>query len=335
MRTPFLAVVCALACAAPGRAQTPYTANAQEGCTPIDFEAVPGGAPKEGLLISEQYRASQGVTFALEGGGSPRLAEVGPPRTAFGGPPKDDAPDTAAPNQSIGRFFLTDDGIVANMKAPPLIVTYDPPTASASGVVLDIDFDETFDVEARGADGRVLHRLTIAAKEPGTGDGIATQWSVVREAADIHAIRFEGHRRARGGFGFAFDNFCARAATSGALLQISLDASVLFDSGTSQLKPAAQVVLRNAAPQFAQYPGATIRIEGHTDSLGDPALNQRLSLQRAEAVSEFLAALPELKGVALDSVGYGDRRPAADNATESGRQKNRRVEVRVVARPAN
>lgn len=329
-------VAIALACASAGWAQDAGPAvKAEESCKPIDFESLPTGTPKEGLVISDQFRASHGITFVLETGDSPRLAEVGRPRTAFSGPPRDNGPDTPAPNQGIGRFFLTDDGSVAEVKAPPLIVKYDPPTASASGVVLDVDFDETFDVAARDAAGRTLHRFTITAGEPGTGDGIATRWAVVRESADIHSIRFEGHRKASGGFGFAFDNFCARAATAGSLLQLSLDASVLFDSGRFQLKPAAQTLLRNSASQFAQHSGATVRVEGHTDSVGDTALNQRLSLQRAEAVADFLEAVPELKGFTFESVGYGDRRPAADNATETGRQKNRRVEVRVLVRPTN
>ena len=64
-------------------------------CAPIDFETVPPNASAEGLLIDHQFAASHGITFRLEPQGSPRLAEVGAPMTAFEGPGR--APDMPAP----------------------------------------------------------------------------------------------------------------------------------------------------------------------------------------------------------------------------------------------
>lgn len=74
------------------------------------------------------------------------------------------------------------------------------PVDSASGVVLDIDYSERFTIEARDSAGDVLELVTIAAGDPGTGDGIATPWGFSRSSADVASIRFEGTRRS-GRFG--------------------------------------------------------------------------------------------------------------------------------------
>lgn len=183
----------------------------------IDFESIPGlGGPVDRLEISNQFDASDGIVFRLADGTFPELALVGLPETAFAGPPNNAGSDNpvADPDQGIELAFLTDDGTVAGLDPPPLIVEYDPPTAEASGVVLDIDFDESFTIDARDAQDAVLETVTIQAGDPGTGDGLATLWSIERGTADIHSIRFEGERMASGGFGLGFDLFRARTAAS-------------------------------------------------------------------------------------------------------------------------
>ncbi len=69
-----------------------------------------------------------------------------------------------------------------------------------------------------------------------------------------------------------------------------------------------------------------VSIEGHTDNVGDPAANKKLSSDRANAVMNALIA----KGIdksRLSSVGWGQEKPVADNGTDEGRAKNRRVEI--------
>ena len=176
----------------------------------IDFESIPSfGVPTEGLVISNQFEASDGITFSLEGGGNPRIAQVGSPATAFLGP--GNAGDTPAPNQGVGNFFLTDDGLLSGLTSPALIVSYSTPTSAASGVILDIDFDESFVIQARDGLGNILQSINIVSGDPGTGDGIATFWSFERSLADIASIRFAGTRTAAGVFGLGFDNFSARS----------------------------------------------------------------------------------------------------------------------------
>jgi len=309
--------------------QQPTGLTVEAPCVPIDFETVPGESVREGLTIDTQFAGSHGVTFRLEPKGAPTLAGVGAPATAFEGPLR--SPDTPAANQGVASFFLTDDGTLLEMNAPALVVSYDPPTAAASGVVLDIDFDEIFTIEARGSTGSVLQTLTIRAGDRGTGDGIATRWAIDRSSSDIHSIRFAGRRTKAGGFGLAFDNFCSRSSAAGSLLQLSLDASVLFDFDKSVLRPEAESVLQDAADRLRRFPGARVVVEGHTDDVGAPAYNQRLSEQRAASVVKYLQSQLSVGPDALtfESVGYGETRSVSDNTTEQARQRNRRVELRV------
>ena len=74
-------------------------------------------------------------------------------------------------------------------------------------------------------------------------------------------------------------------------------------------------------------------LEGHTDSVGTDAYNQRLSERRANAVREVLVNQYGVEAGRVDAVGYGESRPVADNATDAGRAINRRVEAEVEARP--
>lgn len=303
-------------------AQPPST----DSCTPIDFETIPGAAPKEGLAISNQFAQSHGITFALANGASPKLAAVGRPETAFVGPPNDTVPDTPVPNQGIGTFFLTDDGRNTGRMAAALVVRYSPPTANASGVVLDLDNGESFVVDALDAKGTAISTLILTAGEPNTGDGIATRWTVSHATADIAAIRFLG-KSASGRFGLGFDLFCARGRGAGTVLQLSFDASVLFDVDKSELRPSARSALLDAAGKIAARGNGRILVEGHTDSTGTADHNERLSLERAKSVENVLSGVEGLKTFKFESVGYGARRPIASNDTDAGRQRNRRVEI--------
>jgi hypothetical protein len=181
----------------------------------IDFETIPCETPREGLVISDQFSTTTGVSFRLEGGGHPVLADVGGDRTAFVGPSDEDGNtnDTVAPGQNVGQYFLTDDGDL-DSGSTPLIVTYDPPTAEASGYLLDVDGGENYTIEARDANGDILETVTISDDDPEAGDGLATYWSIDRENADIVSIRFVGEKPS-GLFGLGFDNFNARSITPG------------------------------------------------------------------------------------------------------------------------
>ena len=194
-----------------------------EECVLLDFESIPGSVPSEGLVIDTQFEPSLGMTFALEDGTAPHLAAVGEPTTAF---EPNDRPDEG---QGTGTFFLTDDGVLASTSAPPpLIVSFSTPVDSASGVVLDIDFSETFTIQARDGSGNVLEEVVISAGDEGTGDGKATPWAFKRAAADVASIRFVGFRSS-GRFGLGFDNFttCAPGRVTSASETLPRDVSLL------------------------------------------------------------------------------------------------------------
>jgi len=106
---------------------------------------------------------------------------------------------------------------------------------------------------------------------------------------------------------------------------------LLFDTGSATLQPASDEQLRNIAAIMKAYPNVKLKIGGYTDNTGDASANLKLSQSRADNVR---AALVQL-GVApdrLEAQGYGDEHPVADNSTEDGRQKNRRISMRVTAK---
>jgi outer membrane protein OmpA-like peptidoglycan-associated protein len=103
---------------------------------------------------------------------------------------------------------------------------------------------------------------------------------------------------------------------------------VLFELGRAEVKPAAQQSLRKLAEFLQQHPQRQVLIEGHTDNSGGNALNEALSLRRADAVkAALLAAGSNLAANGIATVGHGERFPVADNASASNRALNRRVEV--------
>ncbi|MBR2535963.1 MAG: OmpA family protein [Hyphomicrobium sp.] len=98
-----------------------------------------------------------------------------------------------------------------------------------------------------------------------------------------------------------------------------------FDRAKADLTPDSTLTLRELAEIAAECPAFHIEIEGHTDSEGTDERNQRLSDRRAQAVADFLTR----EGVdarRLTTVGYGATRPIADNNTDEGRARNRRIE---------
>ncbi|MGA2588654.1 MAG: OmpA family protein [Bryobacteraceae bacterium] len=103
-------------------------------------------------------------------------------------------------------------------------------------------------------------------------------------------------------------------------------ADVLFDTGQYTLRPAAREKLAKLAGIVIAHPGLKLAAEGHTDSTGTPAFNQKLSVKRAEAVVAYLGS-QGLTSESLSASGFGDTTPIASNKTAAGRQQNRRVEL--------
>lgn len=115
-------------------------------------------------------------------------------------------------------------------------------------------------------------------------------------------------------------------------LKVNIPADAGFDIGRADIRPALRTVLERFASEMNAHPVTTIDIVGHTDSTGSDAINDPLSVARANSTRDFLVT----RGVAANRIataGRGSREPIASNDSEVGRAQNRRVEI-FIAEPA-
>jgi outer membrane protein OmpA-like peptidoglycan-associated protein len=109
-------------------------------------------------------------------------------------------------------------------------------------------------------------------------------------------------------------------------LKLEVPSDVSFAVGSATIEPRLRPVLDSFASGLGSQPGMLVRVVGHTDSTGSDAINDPLSLRRAESVRNYL----EDRGVSaarIEVAGRGSREPVASNDTVEGRAKNRRVEI--------
>jgi outer membrane protein OmpA-like peptidoglycan-associated protein len=100
-----------------------------------------------------------------------------------------------------------------------------------------------------------------------------------------------------------------------------------FPVGKSTIEPKYFGLLSKVLKAMEEYPDNVITVEGHTDSYGGDAANQRLSTERAHAVQEYLMATAGLDTTRVKAIGFGETKPIASNETKEGRRKNRRIDV--------
>lgn len=111
--------------------------------------------------------------------------------------------------------------------------------------------------------------------------------------------------------------------------KVTFAADTFFDFDRATLKPDGRAKLDELTSKLQGMDVEVVVAVGHTDNIGNPSYNQKLSLNRAESVKGYLAS----KGIEPSRVfteGRGEKQPIADNKTEAGRAKNRRVEIEVV-----
>lgn len=116
-------------------------------------------------------------------------------------------------------------------------------------------------------------------------------------------------------------------------LKLNIPSDISFDTGRADIKPNLRPILDQFASGLSGQPNTEVRIIGHTDSTGSAAVNDPLSTQRAAATRDYLAQ----RGVDPQRVmiaGHGEREPVADNSTDAGRARNRRVEIYLAERVA-
>ena len=106
---------------------------------------------------------------------------------------------------------------------------------------------------------------------------------------------------------------------------LNMELRVFFDTNKSNIKDQYKPEIAKVAEKLVEYPNATARIEGHTDSTGPRALNERLSLARANSVKSALVNEYNVDASRLSTQGFAWDQPIADNNTKEGRAMNRRV----------
>jgi OmpA-OmpF porin, OOP family len=102
---------------------------------------------------------------------------------------------------------------------------------------------------------------------------------------------------------------------------------ILFDTGSDRIRPESTPTLNEIGRMLQQHPQLRIRIEGHTDNVGNAVANKALSEKRAAAVRNHLIQQFSISGARLESAGFGSANGAKSNDTAEGRQQNRRVEL--------
>jgi outer membrane protein OmpA-like peptidoglycan-associated protein len=211
--------------------------------------------------------------------------------------------------------------ILCNRAAEPAALTVDAELSPGAGAApLRVDF-------------------RASASDPG-GQGLTWAWDFgdgtrASTQSGSHTYEGPGHYSARVR---VTDN---RGRAAQALVQVHVSEGapqvtrrivlrgVHFDFDRSNVKPAAEAVLFQAAAILEENPSLRVQVTGYTDSTGPAAYNQGLSERRASAVKAWLIS----HGIAasrLDAIGYGASMPVADSATERGQAQNRRVELNVL-----
>lgn len=110
-------------------------------------------------------------------------------------------------------------------------------------------------------------------------------------------------------------------------VSILLSSDVLFDTNSAELNDEALEILEQVAQEIDDASSSTISIDGHADNSGDDSINVPLSKDRAESVESSLSDLVTRNGVSFEVEGHGSADPIADNETDEGRERNRRVSV--------
>jgi len=119
----------------------------------------------------------------------------------------------------------------------------------------------------------------------------------------------------------------------GDTINLVVPGAISFATNSAQLTPNFYASLNQVAASLKEYGDSSVQIVGHTDSTGSAALNQQLSVNRADAVVVYLTA-QGIEQTRMQALGMGPSQPVADNSTSAGRAQNRRVEIKIIPREA-
>lgn len=179
------------------------------------------------------------------------------------------------------------------------------------------------DTRVKLGEARERSRLDARTREANKAHADADATRVAAANAASEAARQAGDLQRQ------IDELQAKATDRGIVLTLG---DVLFTTGRADLKAGASSNLDRLVSFLDQNPDRKVEIEGHTDNVGSDDYNQDLSQRRADSVRSFLMQ----QGIGSERIaafGKGEQRPVADNASEGGRQQNRRVEVIIANSP--
>ena len=112
-------------------------------------------------------------------------------------------------------------------------------------------------------------------------------------------------------------------------IRLSIPGNITFPNNSAEIVTGFYPVLEDVAKVLNRYEKTKLSIEGHTDSVGDANYNRQLSMQRANSVANYLQST-SVQANRLQTLGMGETQPIANNSNAQGRQKNRRVELRII-----
>ena len=116
-------------------------------------------------------------------------------------------------------------------------------------------------------------------------------------------------------------------------IKITFSSNGIFSSGSSKLSKTMKESIDKLAVALKSSPDKVIQVNGHTDSTGSEAYNQKLSEKRAESVNYYMASIGIEPGI-INSMGLGESSPRANNNNKQGRALNRRIEITIQVIPA-
>ena len=111
---------------------------------------------------------------------------------------------------------------------------------------------------------------------------------------------------------------------------IEINEKIFFETGKAVILPKSFDILNSVAQAMKDYSNISIEVQGHTDSVGSDSYNLKLSDRRANSVRQYLIE-QGVDAERLQAKGYGESTPIADNATEEGKERNRRVEFKIIS----
>lgn len=178
-----------------------------------------------------------------------------------------------------------------------------------------------------GGKGTWIGALVGAALGAGTGALVGNQMDKQKKDLEKQLAQVQAQEQANAD---AIKIMTVKDSNNLDAIKLVMGDAVLFPTGSYTLSADAEAVLSRVAYNLEQFPNTDITVVGYTDNTGSESVNQKLSLERAQSVENYL----ESKGVAanrLKAVGDGWNNPIASNSTAAGRAQNRRVEIFITA----